>query len=110
MQRETIKKFSKSPAGRKYGLAIMIFIAATILCAVPPCISIFVYKIQMPLILLSGSEWVTVMSMIGAFYFSANVAQKKFIDRKHIDQGNKHIDQDNNSKDIPIEAPKEDQK
>jgi len=80
MKQETINKFARTPAGRKYGLALMIFVTATLLCAIPPCISVFVYKIQTPLILLSGSEWVTIMSMIGAFYFSANVAQKKWID------------------------------
>lgn len=79
MNKNTINLISKTPAGRKYGLAIMIFAAATLLCAVTPILSVFVFKLAAPLVLLTGSEWVTVMSMIGAFYFSANVAQKKLV-------------------------------
>lgn len=76
MNKTTFEKLSKTPAGRKYALALMIFVAATLLCAVTPVLSVFVFKTQ-ALVLLTGSEWVTVVSMLGAFYFSANVAQKK---------------------------------
>jgi hypothetical protein len=82
MSKTSAEKLSKTPAGRKYALAIMIFIAATLLCAITPTISVFVYKTA-PLVLLTGSEWVTVISMLGAFYFSANVAQKKIAPNLH---------------------------
>jgi len=68
----------KTPAGRKFLLAILIWATATVMCLCPPLISAFVFK-QNPLVVLSGSEWVTVIGMIGAFYFGANVAQKKLI-------------------------------
>ncbi len=79
MDKSTKDRLSKTPAGRKYALAIMIFAAATLMCVITPCLSMFVFKAATPLVILSGSEWVTVMSMIGAFYFSANVAQKRLV-------------------------------
>jgi len=77
MHRSIIDKFPKTSAGRKYALALMIFFAATLLCSITPILSVFVFKTE-PLFILTGSEWVTVVSMLGAFYFSANVVQKKF--------------------------------
>ncbi len=78
-----IKKTFSNPehdkkASRKYTLALLIFSAATIMCAIPPALAVFVFKTA-PLIILSGSEWISVMGMLGGFYFGANVLQKKFI-------------------------------
>jgi hypothetical protein len=61
---------------KKYTLALLIFFAATIMCFVPPVVSALVLKVT-PLIVITGSEWVSVISMIGAFYFAANVVQKQ---------------------------------
>lgn len=66
-------------SSRKYLLAILIFAVATLLCGLPPTLSIFVFKNTTPLIILTGSEWVAVVSMIGAFYFGANVTQKTLL-------------------------------
>ena len=67
-------------SSRKYILALLIFVAATLMCSLPPTLAVFVFHKE-AIIVLSGSEWVTVMSMIGAFYFSANVVQKHLSNR-----------------------------
>lgn len=72
-------------ASRKYILTLLIFVAALLLCAVPPVLSVFVFGKDVPLIILSGGEWITVMSLICGFYFSANVAQKHILKEKPVE-------------------------
>ena len=79
-------------ASRKFVLTLLIFIAGTLMCVVPPVISSFVYKSLTPLSVLSGSEWVTVMSMICGFYFGANVVQKHVLKNSSDDNGNENDD------------------
>ena len=67
-------------ASRKYILTILIFLAGTLLCGLPPILSVFVFHHQTALVILSGTEWVTVISMLCGFYFGANVAQKKLME------------------------------
>ena len=74
-------KLTKTSAGRKFLLTILIFCAATLMCIVPPVVSSFVFKADSPLMVLSGAEWVSVMSLICAFYFGANVAQKHLLNK-----------------------------
>lgn len=64
-------------SSRKYKLILLIFFAATLMCLLPPMLSEFVFKTSETLVILSGTEWVTVMSMISGFYFGANVLQKQ---------------------------------
>jgi len=71
--------FSNRIASRKYILTILIFLAGTLLCGLPPLLSVFVYNCSPALIILSGTEWVTVITMLCGFYFGANVAQKKLM-------------------------------
>lgn len=63
-------------SSRKYKLVLLIFFAATIMCLFPPIISVFVFKVA-PITILTGSEWISVMSLISGLYFGANVIQKK---------------------------------
>lgn len=63
---------------RKYKLTLWIFIASVVICLVPPTISSFVFKMA-PLTILSGAEWVSLISVLCGFYFGANVWQKKII-------------------------------
>lgn len=76
LKREPLK--DTKLASRKYKLAMLIFIMTSLLCAVPPCLSVFVFKAT-PLIILSGTEYVTILSTLMGIYFSANVYQKKII-------------------------------
>ena len=78
------KKDIKFFASRKYVLTLLIFFAGTILCGLPPALSMFVFAYKTPLIILSGSEWVTVITMLCGFYFGANVAQKKLLNKTEI--------------------------
>jgi hypothetical protein len=71
-------------ASRKYKLALLIFITTSLLCVLPPCISVFIFKIT-PLVILSGVEYVTILTTLMGFYFSANVYQKKIITNPSID-------------------------
>lgn len=63
-------------ASRKYKLALLIFIITSLLCALPPCISVFIFKAA-PLVILSGTEYVTILTTLMGIYFSANVYEKK---------------------------------
>lgn len=62
---------------RKYKITLLIFITTSLLCALPPCLSIFLFKTTAPLIVLSGAEYVTVLTTLMGIYFSANVYEKK---------------------------------
>ena len=110
INKDTQEKDTMAPsffASRKFILTLLIFIAGTLMCAVPPVISAFVYKSITPLQVLSGSEWVTVMSMICGFYFGANVVQK------HVLKPNDKKDEDNDQEtnDLLLAAkPKEEDK
>lgn len=68
----------KATDSRKYKLTLLIFAAATIMCLIPPLVSIFVFKLAVPgIVILSGTEWVSLMSILCGFYFGTNVWQKK---------------------------------
>lgn len=73
---------------RKYKLTMLILLISTLICAVPPVISALVMKVN-TLIILSGSEWVSLISIILGFYFGVNVWQKKIFKDAEIAVGNK---------------------
>jgi hypothetical protein len=79
-------------SSRKYKLILMIFFAATLMCVLPPIFSI-IFKIE-TLILLSGTQWVALMTTLVGFYYGANVVQKKII-------------QSNGSVEVNIESKKD---
>ena len=68
---------NNTPTSRKYKVILLLIFIATIMCFVPPVVSVMILKAAAPLIVLSGTEWVSVMTMICGFYFGANVWQKK---------------------------------
>ena len=78
----SLLKENKRSVSRKYKLALLILIIASIICAVPPIVSVFFLKLATPLIILSGSEFVTIISLIAATYMAANVSQKKMTNNK----------------------------
>ena len=71
-------------ASRKYKLALLIFIVTSLLCGLPPCISVFIFKAT-PLVILSGTEYVTILTTLMGIYFSANVYQKKIVGNPAVD-------------------------
>jgi len=85
-------------SSRKYKLTLYAFIAATIIVLFPPLISAFAFKALTPLVILTGTEYITLISMVFGTYFGANVWQAKLL-------GNNQI-----SLNKPIEPEKDDDK
>lgn len=72
MERE--KKYNPRDS-RKYRLALLVLFLSFLLCGAPPMISTWVFHAT-PLIIISGAEFVTIISLLIASYFTANVVQK----------------------------------
>lgn len=61
---------------RKWILVLIVVSLATIGTFIPPIFSLWVLKTKKPLVILSGTEWVSVITMIAAAYIGGNVWQK----------------------------------
>ena len=61
---------------RKWKLVVLVVILATIGAFLPPLVSVWLFGAEKPLVILSGVEWVSTISLIVAAYFGANVWQK----------------------------------
>jgi len=70
---------------RKWHLILFVVIIATLGTFLPPLLSVWLFKAKMPLIILSGTEYVSLMSMICGFYFGANVAHR-YVETKNLAQ------------------------
>ena len=60
---------------RKWSLVLLVVILASIGAFIPPIVSLLLKSVK-PLILLSGTEWVSVITMVTAAYIGGNVWQK----------------------------------
>ena len=60
---------------RKWDLVLLVFFTAVIAVMVPPLVSVWVFG-KPPLIVLSGTEFVSLITLIVSTYFGANVLQK----------------------------------
>ena len=67
----------KQNMSRKWFLVLLIFSIATLGTFLPPLISAWVFGASVPLVILSGTEWVSVISMVTAAYIGGNVWQKR---------------------------------
>jgi len=67
----------KKYQSRKWQLVMLVIILATLGAFVPPLLSAWVFKAKSALFLLSGTEWVSVITLVVSAYFGANVWQKK---------------------------------
>jgi len=61
---------------RKWILTLLIIALTSIGVFLPPMISVFVFKMVAPLIILSGTEYVSVITLVVSAYYGANVWQK----------------------------------
>jgi hypothetical protein len=61
---------------RKWQLVIIVMVIATLGLFVPPLVSLWAFKASKALFLITGTEWVSVVTLIVAAYFGANVWQK----------------------------------
>jgi len=62
---------------RKFHLVFTALILLTLLTAVPPMVSAWIFGALKPLVIITGSEFVSALSIIFASYFAANVIQKR---------------------------------
>ena len=61
---------------RKWKLVLLVVILATIGAFLPPLISVWLLGVKTPLAILSGSEWVSIVTLSVSAYFGANVWEK----------------------------------
>lgn len=66
----------KRQMSRKWALALLVVILATVGTFIPPLVSAWIFKAAKPLIILTGTEWVSVITMVTAAYIGGNVWQK----------------------------------
>lgn len=85
-------------SSRKYKLIFFTLIIATLMCVLPPILSDFVFKTDETLFILSGTQWVTIVTTLIAFYYTSNVVQKKITGPHYPIPG---------ETEIPPEKPKE---
>jgi len=67
----------KKTQSRKWKLVLLVLIMATVSMFLPPLISAWLLKTAVPLVLISGTEWVSVVTLVVSAYFGMNVWQKK---------------------------------
>jgi len=61
---------------RKWQLVVVVLAIATLGLFVPPVLSLFVFKMPQAFFIITGTEWVSVVTLIVAAYFGANIWQK----------------------------------
>lgn len=62
---------------RKWFLTLLITGIATLAAFAPPLLSMWLFGADEPLVILSGVEWVSVITLVCSGYFTSNVFQKK---------------------------------
>jgi len=73
----------KKQRSRKWVLVLLVVALATVGAFVPPLLSAWVFGAAKPLFLLSGAEWVSIITMVTAAYIGGNVLQKH-VEKKNI--------------------------
>lgn len=66
----------KKANSRKWKLVLLILLVATIGTFIPPLLSAWVFSASSPLFILTGGNFVTLVTLIVSAYFGANVWQK----------------------------------
>lgn len=62
---------------RKWRLVLLVTLLASIGTFIPPILSIWLFNSTTPLVIISGTEYVSLLTLIVSAYFGANVLQKK---------------------------------
>lgn len=70
---------------RKWKLIMLVVIVATVAAFLPPLVSAWLMGADKPLVILSGTEWVSVVTISISAYFGANVWQKHVQRRAYLD-------------------------
>lgn len=70
---------------RKWKLVLLVVMLATVGAFLPPLISAWLLGAEKPLVILSGTEWVSVITLSVSAYFGANVWQKHVEKKNRLD-------------------------
>lgn len=73
MKKEKKKKESGTVTNRKWHLILFVVLIATIGLFAPPLLSVWLFKAVVPLVLISGTEYVSLITLVVSAYFGANV-------------------------------------
>lgn len=69
------KSYNKTKS-RKWYLVLLVLWISVLMTVVPPLVSVWVFKSDKPTIILTGTEFVSLLTLIVSCYFGANVVQK----------------------------------
>jgi len=62
---------------KKWRLVLLVVLMASLGTIVPPILSLWLFKAATPLVIISGTEYVSLLTLIVSAYFGANVWQKQ---------------------------------
>ena len=80
-----VKAYKKTQS-RKWRLALLVLLLATFGTFLPPIVSVWIFGASKAMVILSGMEWVSVITMVVGLYIGGNVYQKH-VERKHMGTG-----------------------
>lgn len=66
----------KQRQSRKWNLVLLVFWFATLLVLLPPLISVWLFGALTPVVIISGTEYVSLITLIVSAYFAGNVWEK----------------------------------
>jgi hypothetical protein len=78
-------------SSRKWFLTLLIVAITSIGVFLPPVLSVWVFKMAAPLIILSGTEYVSILTLIVSAYYGANVWQKHIEAKSVSDSANTQV-------------------
>lgn len=67
---------NSNKGSRKWALVLSVFWISTLMLLVPPLLSVWLFGAEKPMIILTGVEYVSLVSLSVGSYFGANVFQK----------------------------------
>jgi hypothetical protein len=92
---------------RKWKLVLLVVILATIGAFLPPLVSIWLLAAEKPLVILSGTEWVSIVTLSVSAYFGANVWQK-YVEKKPFDPETSGVQGDPSETETEIDTDDDD--
>lgn len=66
----------KRTQSRKWKLVLLVILLVALGAFIPPTISMWIFKASKPLVIVSGTELVSLFTLVVSAYFGANVWQK----------------------------------
>jgi len=76
MVNSTDDNIADSGTSKKWTLVLLVVLLSSLGVFLPPIVSIWIFKAVTPLVVISGTEYVSLLTFIVSAYFGANVWQK----------------------------------